>query len=136
MQIIDQRSTKITETHLQKTAYVYLRQSSMGQVRNHRESTERQYALQELARDFGWPAARIVVLDRDLGKSGTSTTGELRFPLPVGDVFDELNCLVKDPDAQVRSSIELVFDYFQQCGSAYGVVQRFARENLDFPKRS
>ena len=45
MQIIDQRSTKITETHLQKTAYVYLRQSSMGQVRNHRESTERQYAL-------------------------------------------------------------------------------------------
>lgn len=231
MQIIDQRSTKITETHLQKTAYVYLRQSSMGQVRNHRESTERQYALQELARDFGWPAARIAVLDRDLGKSGTSTTdredfktlvadvslgkagavlaievsrlarsnadwhrlieicgitgtllidedgcydpcdfndglllglkgtmaqaelhfirarlqgnklnkarkGELRFPLPVGYVFDELNCIAKDPDAQVRSSIELVFDYFQQCGSAYGVVQRFAQEKLGFPKRS
>ena len=226
-----QLSTKITDSHLQKAAYVYLRQSSMGQVRNHRESTERQYALQELARHLGWPVARIAVLDGDLGKSGTSTNdredfktlvadvslgkagavfaieasrlarsnadwhrlieicsitgtliidedgcydpcdfndglllglkgtmaqaelhfirarlqgnklskarkGELRFPLPVGYVFDEHNCIVKDPDAQVRSSIELVFDYFQQCGSAYGVVQRFAREKLDFPKRS
>ncbi|MEZ6126445.1 MAG: recombinase family protein [Planctomycetaceae bacterium] len=56
--------------------------------------------------------------------------------MPVGYVFNELNVIVKDPDAQVRSSIELVFDYFQQCGSAYGVVQRFAREKLTFPKRS
>jgi DNA invertase Pin-like site-specific DNA recombinase len=231
MHIADQRSTKINDTHLQKIAYVYLRQSSMGQVRNHRESTERQYAMQKLARNLGWPIARIVVLDGDLGKSGTSTTdrddfkslvadvslgkagavlaieasrlarsnadwhrlieicgitgtliidedgcydpcdfndglllglkgtmaqaelhfirarlqgnklnkarkGELRFPLPVGYVFDELNCIVKDADAHVRSSIELVFDYFQQCGSAYGVVQRFAKEKLEFPKRS
>lgn len=36
----------------------------------------------------------------------------------------------------MRSSIQLVFGYFQQCGSAYGVVQRFAKEKLDFPKRS
>jgi len=231
MHITDGRSTKISDKHLQKMAYVYLRQSSMGQVRNHRESTERQYALQELARNLGWPIARIAVLDGDLGKSGTSTTdredfktlvadvslgkagavlaieasrlarsnadwhrlieicgitgtliidedgcydpcdfndglllglkgtmaqaelhfirarlqgnklnkarkGELRFPLPVGYVFDELNTIVKDPDAQVRSAIELVFDYFQQCGSAYGVVQRFSKEKLDFPKRS
>ena len=57
MHITDQRSTKIIDTHLQKIAYVYLRQSSMGQVRNHRESTERQYALQDLARNFGWPVA-------------------------------------------------------------------------------
>ena len=79
MQIIDQRSTKITETHLQKTAYVYLRQSSMGQVRNHRESTERQYALQQLARNLGWPVARIAVFDGDLGKSGTSTNDREDF---------------------------------------------------------
>ena len=231
MHITEQRATKITDTHLQRNAYIYLRQSSMGQVRNHRESTERQYAMQELARNLGWQAIRIVVLDGDLGKSGTSTNdredfktlvadvslgkagavfaieasrlarsnadwhrlieicgitgtliidedgcydpcdfndglllglkgtmaqaelhfirarlqgnklnkarkGELRFPLPVGYVFDELNMIVKDPDAQVRSSIDLVFDYFLQCGSAYGVVQRFSREKLDFPKRS
>ena len=79
MHITDQRSIKIIDTHLQKIAYIYLRQSSMGQVRNHRESTERQYALQELARDLGWSAARIAVLDRDLGKSGTSTTDREDF---------------------------------------------------------
>lgn len=41
---------KITSQHLQQTAYVCVRQSSMGQVRHHRESTERQYALQDRAR--------------------------------------------------------------------------------------
>ena len=60
MQTTDQRSIKITQSHLQKNAYVYLRQSSMGQVRNHRESTERQYALQELARSLGSPMSHWV----------------------------------------------------------------------------
>ena len=222
---------KITPQHLQQTAYVYIRQSSMGQVRHHRESTERQYALQDRARGFGWPPSRIRVLDGDLGCSGASTTdrtdfktlvadvslgnagavlaleasrlarsnadwhrlieicgitrtllidedgcydpsdfndglllglkgtmaqaelhfirnrlqggklnkakkGELRFPLPVGYVFDEANWIVKDPDEQVRSAIELVFSAFLEAGSAYGVVHRFAQENLLFPKRS
>lgn len=86
MQISDQRSTKITNSHVQKIAYVYLRQSSMGQVRNHRESTERQYALQELAKKLGWPVARIVVLDGDLGKSGTSTADREDFKTLVTDV--------------------------------------------------
>ena len=58
----------------------------MGQVRNHRESSERQYALQELARNLGWPIARIVVLDGDLGKSGTSTTDRDDFKSLVADV--------------------------------------------------
>ncbi len=41
-------------------------------------------------------------------KLNKARKGELRFPLPVGYVFDELNMIVKDPDAQVRASIELV----------------------------
>ena len=222
---------KITPPHLQKTAYVYIRQSSMGQVRHHRESTERQYALEDTARSFGWPPSRIKILDGDLGRSGSSTTdrtdfrrlvadvslgnagavlaleasrlarsnadwhrlieicgisgtliidedgcydpsdfndglllglkgtmaqaelhfirsrlqggklnkaqkGELRFPLPVGYVFDEANRIVKDPDEQVRSAIGLVFTALLETGSAYGVVHRFADENLLFPKRS
>lgn len=222
---------KITPQHLQQTAYVYIRQSSMEQVRHHRESTERQYALQDRAQSFGWLPSRIKVLDGDLGRSGSSTTdradfktlvanvslgkagavlaleasrlarsnadwhrlieicgitrtliidedgcydpsdfndglllglkgtmaqaelhfirsrlqggklnkakkGELRFPLPVGYVFDEANRIVKDPDEQVREAIELVFNAFLETGSAYGVVHRFARENLLFPKRS
>jgi DNA invertase Pin-like site-specific DNA recombinase len=222
---------KITSQHLQKTAYVYIRQSGMGQVLHHRESTERQYALQDTARSFGWLPSRITVLDGDLGRSGSSAVGrtdfkslvanvslgnagavlaleasrlarsnadwhrlieicgitetliidedgcydpsdfndglllglkgtmaqaelhfirsrlqggklnkarkgELRFPLPVGYVFDEVNRIVKDPDEQVRSAIGLVFRAFLETGSAYGVVHRFAREHLQFPKRS
>ena len=58
----------------------------MGQVRNHRESTERQYALQQTARSLGWSLARIKVLDGDLGKSGTSTTDRTDFKTLVADV--------------------------------------------------
>ena len=77
---------KITSQHLQKTAYVYIRQSSMGQVRHHRESTERQYALQDRASGFGWPTNRIEVLDGDLGCSGASTTDRDDFKTLVADV--------------------------------------------------
>jgi len=42
-------NSKIQDRHRQKPAYIYLRQSTMGQVRNHRESTERQYALKDKA---------------------------------------------------------------------------------------
>jgi len=224
-------TTKVTTQHLHKTAFVYVRQSSLGQVRNHRESTERQYALEHMARSLGWPESRIKILDGDLGCSGTSTNdrpdfktlvaevslgragavlaleasrlarsnadwhrlieicgitntllidedgcydpsdfndalllglkgtmaqaelhflrgrlqggklnkaqkGELRFPLPVGYVFDEANRIVKDPDEQVRRSMELLFSAFEQTGSAYGVVHWFADQQLDFPKRS
>ena len=65
-------TTKVTPQHLEKAAYIYVRQSSMGQVRHHRESTERQYAFKNEANKLGWPASRIQVLDGDLGRSGTS----------------------------------------------------------------
>jgi DNA invertase Pin-like site-specific DNA recombinase len=63
--------SKIQDHHLNRQAYVYLRQSTPGQLRLHRESTERQYALREKAQALGWPADRIRILDRDLGQSGT-----------------------------------------------------------------
>ena len=209
----------------------YVRQSTMGQVRHHRESTERQYALKEKAMNLGWTENFVRVLDGDLGRSGASMVnrtdfktivtdvslgkvgavfaleasrlarsnadwhrlieicgitgtlivdedgcydpsdfndglllglkgtmaqaelhfirarlqggklnkaqkGELRFPLPVGYVFDEAERIVKDPDDQVRGAITMVFSAFRQTGSAYGVVQHFATKNLLFPKRS
>ena len=40
---------KISDDHRRKPAYIYLRQSTPGQVRHHQESTERQYALREKA---------------------------------------------------------------------------------------
>jgi hypothetical protein len=54
---------KITHRHLTKPAYLYLRQSTMGQVRHHRESTERQYALKEKACHLGWPADQVRILE-------------------------------------------------------------------------
>jgi len=79
-------STKVTPQHLQKTAYVYIRQSSMGQVRHHRESTERQYALKNKAIVLGWKEGHIRVLDGDLGRSGTSMIDRADFKTIVTDV--------------------------------------------------
>lgn len=222
---------KITRHHLEKPAYLYLRQSTMGQVRHHRESTERQYALKEKAYSLGWPAEQVRILDGDLGVSGTASTlrvdfktlvadvsmrkvgavfaleasrlsrsntdwhrllelcaltqtliidedgcydpadfndqlllglkgtmsqaelhflrarlqggkvnkakkGELRTPLPVGYVYDELGRPVLDPDEEVRGAIETVFRTFRETGTAYGVMQHFRQQGLHFPKRA
>src|SRR5271167_4780861 len=70
---------KITASHLSRQAIVYLRQSSAAQVENNRESTERQYALAGKARELGWPADRIVVIDEDLGLSGSGFVARSGF---------------------------------------------------------
>src|ERR1700726_2808409 len=63
--------TKINSTHLSRLAYVYLRQSSAAQVEHNRESTARQYALVTKAAELGWPAQQVLVIDEDLGVSGS-----------------------------------------------------------------
>src|SRR5215831_17707974 len=70
---------KITASHLARHAVVYLRQSSAAQVEHNRESTERQYALASKARELGWPAERIVIIDEDLGLSGGGTATRSGF---------------------------------------------------------
>ena len=70
---------KITCAHRAKFAYIYVRQSSPGQVRQHQESTELQYRLVERAVLLGWPRDRVRVIDDDLGKSGASSTDRLGF---------------------------------------------------------
>ena len=62
-------TTKIAARHLERQAVVYVRQSTPGQLRNHPESTARQYALAERAREFGWPEHRVETIDADLGHS-------------------------------------------------------------------
>jgi len=61
---------KITGSHRDRTAVVYLRQSSMAQVREHTESTRSQYALADRAAELGWPRTSVDVIDTDLGISG------------------------------------------------------------------
>lgn len=224
-------STTVTEQHRAKPAYIYVRQSTMGQVRFHQESTERQYGLRDKAQTLGWPPTAIQILDKDLGVSGAQMSGredfkrliadvsmgqvgavfaleasrlarsnldwhrlielcaltatlvidedgtydpadfndglllglkgtlaqaelhflrarlqggklnkakkgELRFPLPVGLCYDDQGHIILDPDAEVRGAVRLVFKLFHETGSAYAVVQRFAKLALRFPKRA
>jgi DNA invertase Pin-like site-specific DNA recombinase/predicted DNA-binding transcriptional regulator AlpA len=70
---------KITASHHSRQAIVYLRQSSPAQVEHNRESTERQYALATKARELGWPDERIVVIDEDLGLSGSGSVARSGF---------------------------------------------------------
>jgi DNA invertase Pin-like site-specific DNA recombinase len=223
--------SKIRGSHTEKPAYIYIRQSTMAQVRHHQESTERQYALKEKALQMGWAEGMIRVLDGDLGVSGMQITGrndfktlvadvsmrkvgavfaleasrlarsctdwhrllelcaftdtliidedgcynpadfndqlllglkgtmsqaelhflrgrlqggrlnkarkgELRSPLPVGFVYDEVGRTVLDPDAEVRHVVRVLFDKFRETGSSYAVVHAFSREGLQFPKRA
>src|SRR5580700_1077060 len=59
--------SKIADRHLSREACIYIRQSTMGQVRFNQESTERQYNLAGKAQSLGWSPERIRILDRDLG---------------------------------------------------------------------
>jgi DNA invertase Pin-like site-specific DNA recombinase len=222
---------KITRHPREKPASRYLRQSTLGQVRHHGESTERQYALQEKACSLGWAAESGRSLDGDWGLSGAAAPlredfktvvaavslrkvgavfaleasrlsrsntdwprllelcaltgtliidedgvydpaefndqlllglkgtmsqaelhflrarlqggkvnkarkGELRPPLPVGYVYDELGRVVLDPNEEVRAALATVFRTFPETGTAYGVRQHFRRHGREFPNRA
>ncbi len=62
---------KVKPSHTQRTAFVYIRQSSPNQVEYNRESTARQYALVEKATELGWAKEQVIVIDEDLGVSGS-----------------------------------------------------------------
>jgi DNA invertase Pin-like site-specific DNA recombinase len=65
--------SKIKLSHTQRAAYVYIRQSTPGQVEHNRESTARQYALADKACQLGWAKEQVLIIDEDLGLSGSST---------------------------------------------------------------
>jgi len=79
--------SKVTPEHLRRAAYLYIRQSTLRQVLENTESTERQYALSQRAVALGWPKEGIVVIDNDQGQSGASASereGFQRLVLEVG----------------------------------------------------
>ncbi len=222
---------KIQSFHQQKMALIYLRQSTMHQVMHNQESTNRQYALEQKALQYGWDPTRIRIMDGDLGQSGNSTAkredfkllvaevsmdkvgaifvleasrlsrssadwnrllelcaltrtliidqdgcydpaqfndqlllglkgtmsqaelhlirarlygaklnkakrGELRFPIPVGYIYDDQGNIIFDQDAQVCHIIQLLFSVFKEKKTAYAVVQYFGSNNILFPKRA
>jgi DNA invertase Pin-like site-specific DNA recombinase len=77
---------KVTASHLQRRAFLYVRQSSPRQVLENTESTERQYALQQRAIALGWPMDQITVVDNDQGQSGESAADREGFQKLVTEV--------------------------------------------------
>jgi DNA invertase Pin-like site-specific DNA recombinase len=77
---------KVQPWHHDRLAVVYVRQSTAQQVLDHQESTRLQYGLTTRAVELGWAAARVVVIDDDLGKSGTSAEGRAGFQRLVSEV--------------------------------------------------
>jgi len=71
----DMRTEKLHAWHRERLAVVYVRQSTAQQVLDHQESTRLQYGLVSQAQALGWATDRILVIDDDLGKSGTSAQG-------------------------------------------------------------
>ena len=77
---------KVKASHLKRNAYLYIRQSTLRQVLENTESTQRQYALRQQAVALGWPLERIVVIDTDLGQSGASAANREGFQRLVTEV--------------------------------------------------
>jgi len=78
--------SKVTTEHLQRSAYLYVRQSTLRQVMENTESTQRQYALRRRALALGWTEDRIIVIDHDQGQSGASSADREGFQRLVADV--------------------------------------------------
>jgi DNA invertase Pin-like site-specific DNA recombinase/uncharacterized protein YndB with AHSA1/START domain len=78
--------SKMKPSHTQRAAYVYIRQSTPGQVEHNRESTARQYALADRAYHLGWSKEQVVLIDEDLGLSGSSTDKRSGFTRLTSDV--------------------------------------------------
>jgi DNA invertase Pin-like site-specific DNA recombinase len=81
-----QAHQKVTASHLRRDAYLYVRQSTVRQVFENVESTRRQYALRQRAVALGWPEQRVIVIDVDLGLSGSSATDRQGFQKLVAEV--------------------------------------------------
>jgi len=79
MTLTTEVTSKVTASHLDRDAYVYVRQSTLTQVREHTESLERQYELASRAQTLGWPPRQVVVVDEDLGRSGAEASARAGF---------------------------------------------------------
>lgn len=102
-------SQKIQPLHRQRIACIYVRQSSLKQVRENTESQVNQYRLEERAKALGWPEKNIRVIDTDQGLSGTSSNDRMGF--------QEILSLVS------LSEVGIIFGY---------EVSRIARNNADW----
>jgi len=86
MMITPVHVNKLRNEHLTRPALVYVRQSSLMQVRDNTASTTRQYQLAKRAQDLGWPESLVVVIDQDQGRSGASGSDRDGFDYLMAEV--------------------------------------------------
>jgi DNA invertase Pin-like site-specific DNA recombinase len=84
--MMNETHEKVSAAHLKRTAYLYVRQSTLRQVVEHNESAQRQYALRQRAVALGWPTEKVVVIDEDQGHSGAQTVDRPGFQRLVAEV--------------------------------------------------
>ena len=77
---------KLRDDHLKRQAFIYVRQSTLMQVRDNTGITAHQYDLVRRVQDLGWREEHIMVIDQDQGRSGASSTGRDGFEQLIVDV--------------------------------------------------
>jgi DNA invertase Pin-like site-specific DNA recombinase len=92
-------SPKVKPEHLARDAALYIRQSSLHQLRDNRESTARQYQLHDRLLALGWRRDQIVIIDEDLGVSGSGSVER--------DGFRRLLKLVTDHEVGIVLGLEM-----------------------------
>ena len=79
----------IKTQHLEKTAFVYIRQSTLTQVRRNVESGRRQRGMVDRVKELGWPATQIEVLDGDTGRSGNTLHGRNDYQVMLNGILSD-----------------------------------------------
>src|SRR5689334_23429894 len=118
----DAAAEHVGAAHRAKIAYVYIRQSTAVQVRQHQESTELQYRLVDRAAALGWPRERIAVIDDDLGKSGASASERGGFQRLIAEIGLGKAGLVLSLDASRLARNNRDWHQLLELCSMFGVV--------------
>jgi DNA invertase Pin-like site-specific DNA recombinase len=119
---LNEPAERVSTAHRAKLAYVYVRQSTAGQVRQHQESTELQYRLVNRASNLGWPRERISVIDDDLGKSGTTSAERQGFQRLIAEIGLGKAGLVLSLDASRLARNNRDWHQLLELCSIFGVI--------------
>jgi DNA invertase Pin-like site-specific DNA recombinase len=118
----DEAPSQVDAAHRAKLAYIYVRQSTAGQIRQNQESTTLQYRLADRAAGLGWPRERIVVIDDDLGKSGAASAERQGFQRLIAEIGLGKAGLVLSLDASRLARNNRDWHQLLELCSIFGVV--------------
>ena len=108
---------KVQDHHRERLAVVYVRQSTPRQVIENRESTRLQYALADRAIDLGWHRDRVLVIDEDLGQSGTSIENRPGFQRLMAEIaLDQVGLVLGLQVSRLARSCKDWYHLLELCG--------------------